>query len=119
MIYCGFADAQDVAKQFAVDLADLGTIYLAIYDTPSYEGYAFVLTEIGGKLYEVNGSHCSCNGLEEQWEPEETDPKALMYRMTEGRLGAIGDTNYTKEIQEALETWHKHSLVFGLAGVRG
>lgn len=25
-----------------------------------------------GKLYEVNGSHCSCYGFEGQWSPEET-----------------------------------------------
>lgn len=24
-----------------------------------------------GKMYEVHGCHCSCYGLEDQWEPEE------------------------------------------------
>jgi hypothetical protein len=28
----------------------------------------------------VNGSHCSCHGLEGQWEPEETSMKALEHR---------------------------------------
>ena len=62
-------------------------ILLASYGTPSYEGYAFVLFRRGGKLYEVHGSHCSCFGLEGQWEPEETTPEALRHRVTEGELG--------------------------------
>jgi hypothetical protein len=49
----------------------------ASYETPRYEGSALVLFERGGKLFEVNGSHCSCYGLEGQWEPEETLWKAI------------------------------------------
>lgn len=63
-------------------------VLLASYGTPSYEGYAFVLFRRDGKLYEVNGSHCSCYGLEGQWDPEETTAEALRHRMDEGRLGA-------------------------------
>jgi len=36
-----------------------------------------VLFKRGGKLYDVNGSHCSCFGLEDQWLPEETTVAAL------------------------------------------
>ena len=63
-------------------------VLLASYGTPSYEGYAFVLFERDGKLYEVNGSHCSCYGLEGQWEPEETNVEALLHRLDKGELGA-------------------------------
>lgn len=52
----------------------------AHYDTPDYEGHAFVIFIRDGKLYEVNGSHCSCNALEGLWEPEETSVVALMFR---------------------------------------
>lgn len=52
----------------------------SVYEVESYEGSAFVLFEKGGKLYEVNGSHCSCYGLEDQWEPTETTWKALAMR---------------------------------------
>lgn len=38
-------------------------------------------------LYEVNGSHCSCYGLEGQWEEEETTVEALAYRLTNGTFG--------------------------------
>jgi hypothetical protein len=62
-------------------------VLLASYGTPSYEGYAFVLFKRDGKLYEANGSHCSCYGLEGQWEPEETDVASLRHRMEKGGLG--------------------------------
>lgn len=69
---------------------DGATILLASYGTPDYAGYAFVLFERGGKLYEVDGSHCSCHGLEEQWEPEETTVAELRHRRDKGKLGAEG-----------------------------
>lgn len=62
-------------------------IIVADYDTPAYEGYAFVLYRRKGKkdapLFEVNASHCSCYGLEGQWEPEETSVGALKMRKFE------------------------------------
>lgn len=50
-------------------------------------GGGLLVFERGGKLYEVNGSYCSCMGLEGQWEPEEVTVAALQLRATEGRLG--------------------------------
>src|SRR5574343_324534 len=44
-------------------------ILFASYTYQNYEGNAFVLFEQDGELYEVNGSHCSCFGLETQWNP--------------------------------------------------
>lgn len=74
--------AEDVLKEFdapatALDGAEL---LLAWYGTGSYDGNAFVLYKKDGKLFEVNGGHCSCHGLEEQWEPEETTWEALAMR---------------------------------------
>ena len=66
-------------------------VLLASYTYEDYSGSAFVLFRRGGKLYEVNGSHCSCYGLEDrsysgewgqtQWEPEETSKEALEKRL--------------------------------------
>ena len=82
-IYFGsFSSAQDVFDAFELkeaDQMDVDILY-ANYDTPPYEGYAFVIFLKDGKLYEVNASHCSCNGLEECWSPEETSAIALMSR---------------------------------------
>ena len=52
-------------------------LLFASYGGGSYEGDAFVLFRKDGVLYEVNGSHCSCYGLEGQWKPEETSVAAL------------------------------------------
>ena len=56
------------------------TVHIAWYGYGSYCGSSIVIYEKNGKLYEVNGSHCSCNGLEEQWSPEETSWKAIGMR---------------------------------------
>lgn len=59
-------------------------ILLATYTYEDYSGDAFVLFEKGGKLFEVNGGHCSCYGLDGQWEPEETTSEALLARLWYG-----------------------------------
>ena len=71
-------------------------IILASYTYEDYNGDAFVLFEKGGILYEVNGGHCSCYGLEGQWEPEETTLDALSVR----KWGSFGVT--FDQIKEAI-----------------
>ena len=84
-VYHGeFECREDVERRFAVELDNSIEILFAGYDTPWYEGYAFVLFEQDGKLYEVNGSHCSCYGLEGQWDPEETTWRDIKYRLENG-----------------------------------
>ena len=56
----------------------------AVYELGNYEGHAFVLFEMNGKLYEVHGSHCLCYGLENQWDFEEVVLKELERRITTG-----------------------------------
>lgn len=63
-------------------------VILASYSCANYSGGAFVLFKKDGKLFEVNGSHCSCYGLEGQWEPEETTVDSLKHRLEKGRLGS-------------------------------
>ena len=62
-------------------------ILFASYGTDNYSGDAFVLFERDGKLFEVNGSHCSCYGLEGQFDAEETTIEALRHRLVEGKMG--------------------------------
>lgn len=50
------------------------------YEIEGYEGHAFCLFLQDDVLYEVSGSHCSCNGLEEQWQPEQASIKELLHR---------------------------------------
>lgn len=85
--YTGFEDFDDMRRQFvgyngilsSIDVKP-SEVLLAVYIQESYEGAAFVLYRRNGVLYEVNGSHCSCYGLEGQWKPEETSWAALLMR---------------------------------------
>lgn len=83
-------------------------IILASYETPSYEGYAYVLFEKNGKLYEVDAGHCSCYGLEGQWNPTEVDIKELEHRLLEGSFGESSYSGYfKKELCEKLGVEYK------------
>lgn len=62
-------------------------VLFASYGCANYSGDAFVLFERDGKLYEVNGSHCSCYGLEGQFEPEETNLEYLEQVLKRGTFG--------------------------------
>ena len=72
-------------------------ILFASYTYEDYSGYAFVLMRrmSDGALFEVNGNHCSCYGLEGQWEPEETDAAAALLRF--GEHGALCSDNHGDE----------------------
>jgi hypothetical protein len=78
------------------------TILFATYTYEDYSGYAWVLfyDEEKKKLFEVNGSHCSCMGLEGQWEPEETNLEAIEFRLKEGTLGE--SDNFANELKSFL-----------------
>jgi hypothetical protein len=80
-------------------------ILLASYSFEWYDGTAFVLFERGGELFEVNGSHCSCYGLEGQWQPDETTIESLTYRLENGRFGLAWDNAniFNKELKKLLE----------------
>lgn len=63
----------------------------AEYQTPAYEGYSTVITSDDGEKFKiVEGSHCSCYGLEGQWEPtEHTKPE--IEKMMEANYGFFHD----------------------------
>jgi len=75
-------------------------ILIAVYTYEDYSGQAFVLYEKGGELFEVHGSHCSCNGLEgegrpgEGWRPELT---------TWGALGIRTWLDWPKDFQKVVK----------------
>lgn len=77
-----FQSNADIIGEFEApaDALDGAEVLFAEYSYESYEGSAFVLFKRDGKLYEVSGGHCSCYGLEGQWDPEETSPEALLKR---------------------------------------
>src|SRR5690625_4483265 len=79
-------------------------ILFASYGQANYSGDAWVLFERDGKLFEVGGGHCSCYGLEGQWEEEEVLLKELENRLLNGSFGEDGwsDNNFKQELCEFL-----------------
>jgi hypothetical protein len=80
------------AGRLALQPEEHEVIY-ANYEQGNYDGRAFVIYQKDGKLYEVHGSHCSCNGLEECWSPEETSWAAIAMRRDtwEGLIDVIAE----------------------------
>lgn len=82
MYLTNFEKTEDIIYEYGApeDALTGAIIHLAWYGYGSYCGDSLVIFEKDGKLYEVNGSHCSCHGLEGQWQPEETSWAALNMR---------------------------------------
>jgi hypothetical protein len=77
-----FTSREDIISNYEApaDALKGAKIHLAWYGYGHYDGQSLVIFEKEGQLYEVNGSHCSCRGLEGQWSPEQTSWKALSGR---------------------------------------
>lgn len=82
-------------------MAQEDEIIIAAYGGGAYDGDAFVLFERDGKLYEVNGSHCSCFGLEDQWTPELTTWAALAMRPSMLAKSDYGESAFDEITDEA------------------
>lgn len=91
-------------EEFVKQNKDLNIIF-ASYSYANYSGDAWVLFEQDGKLYEVNGSHCSCYGLEGQWEPEEVLLDELENRLLNGTFveDDWSDNNFKEELCKFLD----------------
>ena len=70
-----FEDKADIESNFDLTQGALDHVEIiyAEYDCPPYEGYAqvYFYNKEDNLFYGAHGSHCSCYGLEGQWEPEE------------------------------------------------
>ncbi len=98
-----WSSGDDVERDFEVTLSSDIEILFASYGGGSYEGDAFLLYRQDGKLYEVNGSHCSCYGLEGQWEPEETTIAAIEDRIINGNLGHDSENRFAVKLADLLK----------------
>lgn len=79
----------DIQFRFQMDERRPEEILIARYEQDSYEGKAVVLYRNGGSYFYVSGSHCSCFGLEDQWEPEEYSLEILI-----AAIERAGDDEY-------------------------
>jgi len=103
-----FSNLDDVLREFNVvgNGYDGINVLLAIYTYEDYDGSSFVLFERDGVLYEVNGGHCSCYGLEDQWDPEETSAEALRLRIVNnGYFGGSYSYDCRDDLRKVLNKW--------------
>jgi hypothetical protein len=78
-ILIGFNSLDDVCEHYEINREDLNK-YNVVYCYYLYEnwtGNSELLLEKDGKLFVVSASHCSCYGLERQFEPEEISVKEI------------------------------------------
>lgn len=90
-----FKSTEDIISQYATpaDALKDAEVLLAWYGYGSYYGSSLVVFKQDGKLFEVNGSHCSCYGLEGQWKPEETSWKVLAIRNLSDECGGSDEAD--------------------------
>ncbi len=88
-----FENIDNMRAEFGVKDGDLfptdDEVIVAAYEYEDYSGDAIVLFRRDGKFYEVNGGHCSCYGLEDQWSPEETSIEAIRMRRDQWSLDGV------------------------------
>lgn len=118
MTFIGFSGVQELIKEFEISESELdgAEIILAYYSYEDYSGEAFVLFRQVGHYYEVNASHCSCFGLEGQWNPEQTTLEAIVHRLEHGDLGRHyswrsdekGANKFAEELEEAIINLEHH-----------
>ena len=112
-----FANAGDVFNQFQVfGYTSWGEenkklkppthikILFAYYTYEGYSGDAWVLgyNKIIDELFEVNGSHCSCYGLEGQWSEEHINLIHLEDRLNKAGYGKWKDGPFENAIRKFL-----------------
>ena len=80
-----FSSWEDVCREFEESIPEPDEVIFAVYDQEMYEGSADVVYRVGERFYWVSGSHCSCYGLEEQFDPEEYSAELLIAALRRGR----------------------------------
>lgn len=73
-----FSSWKDVQRNYSMDHKEPDKVYQAFYFYEDYSGDSSVFYRHDGKYYEAGGSHCSCYGLEGQWDPTEFDKETFI-----------------------------------------
>lgn len=82
-------DWSDVQRAFRMDELRPDEVLIARYSCDGYDGNATVLYRNGSDYRYVRGSHCSCFGLEDQWDPDSYTLETLIAALER----ASGDSN--------------------------
>lgn len=101
-----FSDWPSMLKDFGENVSEEPEYVFASYDLDGYDGSAGVIYawKKDGPYYIVTGSHCSCYGLENQWDPTEHEAKDLAALFTRGKYTPYGFHNMRPELSAWLLT---------------
>lgn len=72
-----FKNWSDVQREYDMNEPYPDEVLIAFYGYESYTGVSIVIYRNKEKYYLVESGHCSCNGLEGTWRPEEYSTKDL------------------------------------------
>lgn len=105
-----FASWDAVSSEFGAGDWDSRTIntvepehVFAAYDQECYEGSALVVYKDATGYHSVEGSHCSCYGLEDQWKPHDETRDTIRHQATQAN--SYGPwAKYGPQIAEWLDT---------------
>ena len=117
-VYDGDFDSwADVCRYFEEEVAEPDEVLLAVYDIDGYEGSADVIYRNGEQYYWVHGSHCSCYGLEGQFDPEEYSAELLVAALRRGYhfswAGNRADAVRSEVIERVLSSASYHCGYYG------
>lgn len=109
-VYTGaFSDWQDVISDFDIDATEPEHVF-ASYDIDGYEGYAFVVFSDGEGWKFASGQHCSCYGLEGQWDEEDFSLEDYFAAKEKDKeLLTVYDSQEGDELHEFLLNFKKES----------
>ena len=102
MYFGEFSNREDVCREFSTEFE--GTVIFAAYDQQDYDGHAEVIFIRNGKIYMVQGGHCSCYGLEDQFEPVEMSVDGLRRIILDGNGMLSQYKDYLSEVIEMIDT---------------
>ncbi len=78
------SSVENILKEFEIDASRLAPFDVLVwyYDYQSYDGDSYLLLrhKETGLLYSVEAGHCSCHGLEGQFEPSRTSATVELAR---------------------------------------
>jgi hypothetical protein len=102
-----FQSWEDIKREFNTDAKEPDKILYANYTYESYSGDALVVFKQGDEYGWVEGGHCSCYGLEDQWRPEMYSAE-LFLSVLERKLedSYRMDTDVLKFLKESLACQH-------------
>ena len=82
----GFSSVDCIHSEFKIPPEKLldTEVIIAVYERGTWDGNAMVAFQRNEKVFIVHGSHCSCYGLEGQFDVEEISLAALKHFFTDG-----------------------------------